>query len=201
MVAVVSILTVYGNENNAAVATKPVNQCSPASGACEYVLARIPSMKLQRAAPLHFPGMNLRRALPATRLIYLRRKILRLKSGAKLRLQSILLRRVHRLDSRVRDENKKRTSSQWRSRVGAAQSEIMMMPANSPWMSERARGVARRAGHDRHEVRLRHGALRRPTVHLDGVATRSCITYIESIGTSEVTTIEAIGLPLHFRPQ
>jgi hypothetical protein len=83
----------------------------------------------------------------------------------------------------VRDENKKRTSSQWGSRVGAAQSKIMMMPANSPWMSERARGVARRAGHDRHEVRLRHGALRRPTVHLDGVATRSCITYIESIGT------------------
>jgi isoquinoline 1-oxidoreductase subunit alpha len=31
------------------------------------------------------------------------------------------------------------------------------------------------------------------TVHLDGVATRSCITYIESIGTSEITTIEAIG--------
>jgi aerobic-type carbon monoxide dehydrogenase small subunit (CoxS/CutS family) len=39
------------------------------------------------------------------------------------------------------------------------------------------------------------------TVHLDGVASRSCITYIESIGTSEVTTIEAIGLPLHFSPQ
>jgi isoquinoline 1-oxidoreductase alpha subunit len=31
------------------------------------------------------------------------------------------------------------------------------------------------------------------TVHVDGVATRSCITPIESIGTSEVTTIEAIG--------
>ena len=31
------------------------------------------------------------------------------------------------------------------------------------------------------------------TVHLDGVATRSCITYIESVGTSEATTIEAIG--------
>ena len=31
------------------------------------------------------------------------------------------------------------------------------------------------------------------TVHIDGVATRSCITYIESVGTSEVTTIEAIG--------
>jgi hypothetical protein len=46
-------------------------------------------------------------------------QILRLKSGAKLRLQSILLRRVHRLDSRVRDENKKRTSSQWGSHVGA----------------------------------------------------------------------------------
>src|ERR1700716_4432154 len=31
------------------------------------------------------------------------------------------------------------------------------------------------------------------TVHVDGVAIRSCITPIESIGTSEITTIEAIG--------
>jgi isoquinoline 1-oxidoreductase alpha subunit len=31
------------------------------------------------------------------------------------------------------------------------------------------------------------------TVHIDGVATRSCITAIDSIGTSEITTIEAIG--------
>jgi|SRR5215472_1125624 len=31
------------------------------------------------------------------------------------------------------------------------------------------------------------------TVHLDGVATRSCITSIASIGNSEITTIEAIG--------
>ena len=31
------------------------------------------------------------------------------------------------------------------------------------------------------------------TVHIDGVATRSCITTIDSIGTSQVTTIEAIG--------
>src|SRR5881396_3534060 len=31
------------------------------------------------------------------------------------------------------------------------------------------------------------------TVHVDGVATRSCITPIDSIGTSEITTIEAIG--------
>ncbi len=31
------------------------------------------------------------------------------------------------------------------------------------------------------------------TVHLDGVATRSCITPIESIGNSRITTIEAIG--------
>jgi isoquinoline 1-oxidoreductase subunit alpha len=31
------------------------------------------------------------------------------------------------------------------------------------------------------------------TVHLDGVATRSCITTIDSIGASEITTIEAIG--------
>ena len=31
------------------------------------------------------------------------------------------------------------------------------------------------------------------TVHLDGVATRSCVTTIDSIGKSQVTTIEAIG--------
>ena len=31
------------------------------------------------------------------------------------------------------------------------------------------------------------------TVHIDGVATRSCITPIYSIGVSKITTIEAIG--------
>jgi isoquinoline 1-oxidoreductase subunit alpha len=31
------------------------------------------------------------------------------------------------------------------------------------------------------------------TVHLDGVATRSCITPIDAIGNSEITTIEAIS--------
>ena len=31
------------------------------------------------------------------------------------------------------------------------------------------------------------------TVHLDGAATRSCITPIDSIGTSQITTVEAIG--------
>src|SRR5215471_15806759 len=31
------------------------------------------------------------------------------------------------------------------------------------------------------------------TVHLDGVATRSCITPIGSISNAEITTIEAIG--------
>jgi isoquinoline 1-oxidoreductase subunit alpha len=31
------------------------------------------------------------------------------------------------------------------------------------------------------------------TVHVDGVATRSCITPVESIGTSAITTIEAVG--------
>jgi isoquinoline 1-oxidoreductase subunit alpha len=31
------------------------------------------------------------------------------------------------------------------------------------------------------------------TVHVDGAATRSCITTIDSLGTSEITTIEAIG--------
>ena len=32
------------------------------------------------------------------------------------------------------------------------------------------------------------------TVHVDGVATRSCITPIDSIGSSEIMTIEAIGM-------
>jgi isoquinoline 1-oxidoreductase alpha subunit len=31
------------------------------------------------------------------------------------------------------------------------------------------------------------------TVHVDGVATRSCITPVDSVGSSEITTIEAIG--------
>jgi isoquinoline 1-oxidoreductase subunit alpha len=31
------------------------------------------------------------------------------------------------------------------------------------------------------------------TVHLDGAATRSCITTIDSVGTSAITTIEAAG--------
>jgi isoquinoline 1-oxidoreductase alpha subunit len=31
------------------------------------------------------------------------------------------------------------------------------------------------------------------TVHVDGVATRACVTTMDSIGSSEVTTIEAIG--------
>jgi isoquinoline 1-oxidoreductase alpha subunit len=31
------------------------------------------------------------------------------------------------------------------------------------------------------------------TVHIDGAATRSCITSVDSIGTSAVTTIEEIG--------
>jgi isoquinoline 1-oxidoreductase subunit alpha len=34
------------------------------------------------------------------------------------------------------------------------------------------------------------------TVHIDGSATRSCITTIDSIGDSKVTTIEAIGATL-----
>jgi isoquinoline 1-oxidoreductase alpha subunit len=31
------------------------------------------------------------------------------------------------------------------------------------------------------------------TVHLDGVATRSCVTPVEQIGRSQITTIEAVG--------
>jgi isoquinoline 1-oxidoreductase alpha subunit len=30
-------------------------------------------------------------------------------------------------------------------------------------------------------------------VHIDGVATRSCITSVDSIGKSHITTIEAVG--------
>jgi isoquinoline 1-oxidoreductase alpha subunit len=32
------------------------------------------------------------------------------------------------------------------------------------------------------------------TIHVDGVAVRSCVTTIDSIGESEITTIEAIGM-------
>ena len=40
------------------------------------------------------------------------------------------------------------------------------------------------------------------TVHIDGVATRSCVTAIDSVGTSKITTIEAIGAtPLGARIQ
>jgi isoquinoline 1-oxidoreductase subunit alpha len=31
------------------------------------------------------------------------------------------------------------------------------------------------------------------TVHLDGAATRSCITSVDSVGNSAITTIEAVG--------
>ena len=31
------------------------------------------------------------------------------------------------------------------------------------------------------------------TVHVDGIATRSCITPVDSVGTSAITTIEAVG--------
>src|SRR6516225_2086765 len=31
------------------------------------------------------------------------------------------------------------------------------------------------------------------TVHVDGAPTRSCITTIDSLGASEITTIEAVG--------
>jgi len=31
------------------------------------------------------------------------------------------------------------------------------------------------------------------TVHIDGVATRSCVTPVDSVGKSKITTIEAIG--------
>lgn len=54
-------------------------------------------------------------------------------------------------------------------------------------------GVARRAGHDRHEIRLRHGAVRSLHRARQRPPTRSCVTPVDSIGSSEITTIEAIG--------
>jgi hypothetical protein len=57
----------------------------------------------------------------------------------------------------------------------------------------RALGVARRARDDRHEIWLRNGALRRLHGAHRRPATRSCITTVDSIGGSEITTIEAIG--------
>jgi isoquinoline 1-oxidoreductase subunit alpha len=50
-------------------------------------------------------------------------------------------------------------------------------------------GAARCAWHDRHEVWVWHGAL----WCLHGAATRSCITPVDSVGKSAITTIEAIG--------
>ena len=38
------------------------------------------------------------------------------------------------------------------------------------------------------------------TVHIDGAPTRSCITSIDSVGTSSVTTIEAIRRDSSWRP-
>lgn len=35
------------------------------------------------------------------------------------------------------------------------------------------------------------------TVHIDGAATRSCVTAIENIGRAKITTIEAIGASPH----
>jgi hypothetical protein len=63
-------------------------------------------------------------------------QILRLKSGAELRLQSILLRRIHRWTP-VCVMRTKREHQVNGARAGRSASKIMMMPANSPWMSER----------------------------------------------------------------
>jgi len=42
-----------------------------------------------------------------------------------------------------------------------------------------------------HQVRLRHGAVRRCTVHIDGQATRSCVTPVAAVQGKQITTIEA----------
>ena len=49
-----------------------------------------------------------------------------------------------------------------------------------------------RDAHDRHEVRLRHGAARGLHCARRRRA-RSCVTPVDGIGASEITTIEAIG--------
>ena len=54
-------------------------------------------------------------------------------------------------------------------------------------------GLARRSRHDRDEIRLRHGAVRGLHGTSRGSPVRSCITTIDSVGDSVVTTIEVIG--------
>jgi len=54
-------------------------------------------------------------------------------------------------------------------------------------------GLAGHAGHDGHEVRLRHGPVRRCTVHLDGQATRSFITPVSAATGKKITSIEGLS--------
>jgi isoquinoline 1-oxidoreductase alpha subunit len=57
----------------------------------------------------------------------------------------------------------------------------------------RSLGAARRARHDRHQVRLRPALWWRCTIHLDGKPARSCVTPIAAAAGKRITTIEAIG--------
>ena len=56
-----------------------------------------------------------------------------------------------------------------------------------------AMGLARHARHDRHQIRLRHGAVRRCTVHINGQPIRSCVTPISTVAGKSVTTIEGLS--------
>ena len=60
--------------------------------------------------------------------------------------------------------------------------------------AHRCLGNTRRVRHDRAQSSAAAPPYRGAcTVHIDGVATRSCITTVDSIGDSAITTIEAIG--------
>ncbi len=58
-----------------------------------------------------------------------------------------------------------------------------------------ALGAARHVGNDRHEIRFGCGiaACGACTVHVDGIATRSCVTSIDSVGGAAITTIEGLS--------
>ena len=56
-------------------------------------------------------------------------------------------------------------------------------------------GAARRAEHDRHQVRLRRGGLRRVQVRVDGQAVRSCLVPVSAVLGKRILTIEALGTP------
>ena len=55
-------------------------------------------------------------------------------------------------------------------------------------------GLAGHAGHDWNKIRLRHGPVRSFTVHVNGIAVRSCTMQVSNLSGKSVTTIEGISL-------